>query len=694
MGAEGQDGPKEGRPRPANRLAGEKSPYLLQHAYNPVDWYPWGEEAFEKARRENKPILLSIGYSTCHWCHVMERESFEDEKIAAFLNRHYVSIKLDREERPDVDRVYMTAYQAMSRDGGGWPLNMILTPELKPFFGGTYFPPAARRGRVGFMDVLEQIQKQWEERGEEIKKGADDSHRKLADYFSGAGQPTGGKDDLAAETVSAAARTISAIGDRQNGGWGSGPKFPQPSHLRFLLRSGDEEARSFALMTCRKMAGGGIYDHLGGGFHRYAVDGVWLVPHFEKMLYDQAQLIDVYLDAWQLTGDEGFRQVAMETLDYVLRDLSMDGGGFLSAQDAQSEGKEGKYYCWTEKELRQLLEEPEWNAVRRHFGVTETGNFLDHSDPEPLRDQNILYGAESATAWEQAERDALVRGVALMRDARAERVSPPVDDKVLASWNGLMIAASARAGRVLGEERYLHAAVQAHRFVIGKLWDEERGVLYHRWRDGERDSSQQAESYLYMIRGSRLLYETTLEGGYLELAVALADGARERFFDEKNGGFFDGEAREDVFLRWKDDFDSALPTVSSVGAMEFSVLAEMTGREDLREVATKTLGGRIAAMKESPSSVSESLRALDFHVSKPSRLVIAGGQRREEFLAAAWSGYRRHLVVMGTQGPVDEFTAGLKPAAGKTTAFLCVGQSCRPPETDPEKLGAWLAETR
>ncbi|NNM29431.1 MAG: thioredoxin domain-containing protein, partial [Akkermansiaceae bacterium] len=616
----------------ANRLLEEKSPYLLQHAYNPVDWYPWGEEAFAKARQEEKPILLSVGYSTCHWCHVMERESFENEEIAKFLNEHFVSIKLDREERPDVDRVYMTAYQAMSGEGGGWPLNMMLTPDLKPFFGGTYFPPESKRGRPGFLEVLQQIRKVWSEQREEVLKTANTSHEQMQKYFEERPAAEGGAAELSAQLVADAVKEVAAAGDERNGGWGSGPKFPQPSNLRLLMRAGGEKERAFALKTCRKMMHGGIYDQIGGGFHRYAVDGIWLVPHFEKMLYDQAQLVDVYLDAWQISGDEGFKRVATETLDWVLRDMRHKDGGFFSAADAQSEGKEGKYWAWTEAELEKLLEAEELKAVKRHYGVTPTGNFIDHSDPDPLPDQNVLYVTGPTDDWTEAERKALESAVAKMRAARAKRVPPAVDDKVLASWNGLMIAAMARAGRTLGEDRYLEAAEKAHAFVVAKLWDGKQKVLYHRWREGERDDSQQAESYLYFLRGTRLLYETTLEADYLALAVDLAEGARKRLYDRERGGFFDGEKRKDLVLRLKDDFDSAMPTPSSVGAMEFAVLAEITGRKEFGEVSEKTLAGVGPALKESPFSVAEALRAVDFLVAKPSRLVITGGDRRREFL--------------------------------------------------------------
>jgi uncharacterized protein YyaL (SSP411 family) len=689
-GALGAEEGKEGKK--ANRLLDEKSPYLLQHAYNPVDWYPWGEEAFERARKEQKPILLSVGYSTCHWCHVMERESFEDEEIAKFLNAHFIPVKLDREERPDVDRVYMTTYQAMSGQGGGWPLNMFLTADLKPIFGGTYFPPRARGGRPGFLEILQHLEKLWREDGDKVRGTASESYDRLQEFLKEQEKKGAEEGALTGEILNTTVADLLENGDQTKGGWGGpmGPKFPQPSHLRFLMRCGDQKAKEFAFMTCRKMMHGGIYDQLMGGFHRYSVDAEWLVPHFEKMLYDQAQLIDVYLDAWLLSGDDEFRRVAEEIAEYVLRDLTHEEGGFWSAQDAGSEGKEGKCFCWTEAQLKSLLSEEEFAVVKARFGVTPKGNFVDHSDPDPLLDQNILSVVDPGKKLGEAEGALLASGRKKLRAERLKRVPPATDDKVLASWNGLMIAALARAGRVLDESRYLAAAKKAHGFVVAKLWDEKADVLYHRWREGERDTSQQAESYLYFLRGSRVLYEMTLEKEYLELAIRLAESARKKFHDEEHGGFYDGEVRKDLVMRLKDDFDSALPTPGSVGAVEFLVLGEMLGRDDFREVGRKTLKGAAATFRASTSSLPERLRALDFDLSKPSRLVLTEGKGRDLLLKVGWSGYRRNFVVLGNKGPLDEFTLGLTAKDGESTAYLCVGQACRLPETEAARVGKML----
>ena len=673
-----------------NRLAESNSPYLLQHAGNPVDWYPWGEEAFGKARREGKPILLSIGYSTCHWCHVMERESYEDEEVADYLNAHCVSIKLDREERPDVDRVYMTAFQAMFGQGGGWPLNMFLTPDLKPFFGGTYFPPRDRLGRPGFLTVLKRLGAAWRDHREEVVESAERIHARLKEALEDGRGAGDGPEDLEPRWIEEAREAVMAGADLARGGWGRGPKFPQPSHLRFLLRAGDREEREFVLRTCREMMAGGIHDQLGGGFHRYAVDGIWLVPHFEKMLYDQAQLLDVYVEAWRVSRDAEFREVAEGIGDYVLRELRHPRGGFFSAQDAQSEGKEGKYWCWTQDELRELLSEEEFETASRWFGITREGNFLDHSDPEALRGQNVLHRAGRRKERGEAERERLCSAIGKMREARSRRVPPATDDKILASWNGLMIAAMARAGRVLGEGRFLEAARRAHAFVTAELWDEEEPSLGNRWREGRLDRSQLSESYLFLMRGSRTLYEATLATEYLEFAVALAEEARRRFYDEEKGGFFDGEGRDDVVIRMKGDFDSATPTPGSVGVVEYLILAWMTGRGDFLETARKTLRGAGPVIESSPMALAESLRGLDMYLRAPPRLVIAGAESREAFLQAAWQGAVRPLV-LGNEGPVGEFERRLAPVNGRTTAYYCAGQTCRAPETDPGRVAAWLS---
>lgn len=674
-----------------NHLAGQKSPYLIQHVLNPVDWYPWGDEAFTKAKKENKLILLSIGYSTCHWCHVMERESFNNQKIAEYLNEHFVSIKVDREERPDVDKIYMTAYQAMYQGGGGWPLNMFLTPDLKPFAGGTYFPPEDKQGRPGFPRVLETLAEAWKDKGADVIKSANEIHANMKNVLEQAPAETGG---IALADLDKAAKVLLSEADTTQGGWGAGPKFPQVSHLRFLLRywqrTADEKAKAHVLLTSDRMMQGGIHDHLAGGFHRYAVDGEWLVPHFEKMLYDQAQLLDLYLDLWLITRDSRYRDVAKNLSDYVLREMRHKGGGFLSAQDAQSEGKEGKCHCWTLAQAKALLTADELEVTVRWFGLTERGNFIDHSDPEPLPNLNVLHIADPSWVPDAPEQKQLTSALQKMRQARAKRIPAATDDKVLADWNGMMISSLARAGRVLGESNYLDAAIKAHQFIKEKLWH--NGTLYHRWRDGERDNSQQSASYLEMMGSSISLYQHTLDPAYLDFAITLAEGAKKLFYDPEHGGFFTGTVRKDLVLRLKDDFDGATATSSSVGAMHFLTLAEITGRNDLREVVDKTLLSATSTIQNSPYALAWMMCVADQLLESNARLIITKEPGYQELITAANQSYQPRLVVMGNQGKVATFTQTLQALDNKPTAYYCTGQTCKPPVTTAQDLTKQLTE--
>ena len=671
-----------------NRLAIEVSPYLRLHAKNPVDWYPWGEEAFAKAKKENKPILLSIGYSTCHWCHVMERESFENKQIAEILNAHFVAIKLDREERPDVDKVYMTAYQAMTGQTGGWPLNMFLTPDLAPFFGGTYFPPTDRGGRVGFKSVLLQLKDAWASKQDEVVASAKQLRQHLLDSSVAAG---------VAELVPSVAilesaeQSLMQSGDAQKGGWGKGPKFPMPSNLRFLLRSwkrgGDPKVLDFVELTAREMAKGGIHDQLGGGFHRYTVDGKWLVPHFEKMLYDQAQLLDFYLDLYQITKKQEYAEVARSLCGYVLRDMRADGGAFYCAEDAQSEGKEGKYFCWTTSELKSLLDPAEFTEVCGYFGITDEGNCYDHSDPEALKAQNVL-SLVKGDAWlgEKSGREALVlSGIKKMQVARSSRIRPSTDDKILASWNGMMIGALQRAGIVLGEEKYSDASQRAMAFVKQKMWDGKR--LAHRWHSDGLDASVQAESYLLMLQASRRSYEMTLDPELLEFAVDLAEASIALFHDPENGGFYGSAVADDVIVRLKGDYDGAIPTASSIAVMEFLKLSEITGRKDFMDIAEGAFKAHGEHLVRAPTSLTSMLQALDLYHSRMQRLVLAVGSNGDAgFHAEIADGYRPNLTTMGNVGLVDDFEKGLKTQGEKTTAYLCEGESCKAPVTDAKSL--------
>lgn len=707
-----------------NRLAREKSPYLLQHAHNPVDWFPWGEEAFARARAGNKPIFLSIGYSTCHWCHVMERESFEDEKIGDVLNQHFVSIKVDREERPDVDRIYMTFVQATAGQGG-WPLNVFLTPERKPFYGGTYFPPEDRHGRASFTRILTQVAAVWRERRAEIESAAEEIRARL-EAATGAAGPDAAP--LSAETLRRAGKSFMAAHDPRHGGFGGAPKFPQPSVPSFLLRHakrfGDDEAARMVLHTCDRMAAGGIRDQLGGGFARYSVDAEWLVPHFEKMLYDQAQLAQLYLDAFLVSGGPRHAEVVRDILDYVLRDLTHPEGGFYSAEDADSEGHEGKFYCWTHNELARLLAPEEFNVAARYFGITKAGNFVDHSHPHPLPGQNVLSIAGPDVP--PADAPLLASARAKMRAARDQRIRPHLDDKILASWNGLMLGAFARASAVLGEEKYRVAAERDVTFIRANLWqaasreglahhqapmadaqtmppreDHARGPglpaitagsLFHRWRDGERDRVELLDGSAFLLDGVLQLYEATLNPEHLGFAIELAEAMLAKFYDPANGGFFQATtAANDLILRVKDDYDGAEPSGNSVATLALLKLAAITGREDFRQTAEATLRLFSARLQQVPQAVAFLLHALDFWLGEPRRVVIAGNPDTPEFrglLGAAHAVYQPNKVVLGNAGAVNAFAHTL-PAAG-ALAYVCTGTACQSPTRDPAQVRASL----
>jgi uncharacterized protein YyaL (SSP411 family) len=674
-----------------NRLAREKSPYLLQHAHNPADWFAWNDEAFAKARTEGKPIFLSIGYSTCHWCHVMERESFEDEKTGAFLNGHFVSIKVDREERPDVDKIYMTFVQSTT-GGGGWPLNVFLTPDLKPFFGGTYFPPEARHGRPSFLQLLEQIAGLWRERKMEIVASADELHARLELIVARDAKES---TPLAPQTLHRAVETFKEAFDPVNGGFGDAPKFPQPSIPALVLRTAkrfrDAEAERMVLHTCDQMAAGGIHDQLGGGFARYAVDAEWLVPHFEKMLYDNAQLAQLYLDAFLVSGDARHADVTRDILDYVLRDMTHPGGGFFSAEDADSEGHEGKFYCWTKDELSKLLTVDEFNVAAACFGITAEGNFIDHSHPTPLAGQNVLSLANRAVS--AADQPALAAAKSKMLVARAKRIRPQRDDKILASWNGLMLGAFARAAAVLAEEKYRAAAEKNVRFLRENLWDEKSKSLFHRWRDGERDGVQLLEGYAFLLAGVIDLYEATLEPEHLDFAIELAEAMIAKFFDAANGGFWQSLAgTNDLILRVKDDYDGAEPSGNSVALLALLKLAGITGREDFRLPVQATLQLFAGRLQNQAAALAFMLHAVDFWLGEPRRVVIAGEKDSAGFqklLRAAHSVYQPDKIILGNAGAVQEFARTL-PAKDGAAAYLCNGSACQPPTNDPARLKEML----
>ncbi|HXA08696.1 MAG TPA: thioredoxin domain-containing protein [Chthoniobacterales bacterium] len=705
-----------------NRLAREKSPYLLQHAHNPVDWYPWGEEAFAKARREKKPIFLSIGYSTCHWCHVMERESFENEEVAAVMNAHFVNIKVDREERPDVDRVYMTFVQATS-GGGGWPLNVWLTPGLKPFVGGTYFPPEDRYGQPSFMKVLHRIADAWESDRAKISQSGDQIIAALA---HSANTPAEKPGKVNAKVIEAAYQQIARGYDAREGGFGGAPKFPRPVTLNFLFhvyhRSAPnseegEAALGMGLFTLRKMAAGGIHDQLGGGFHRYSVDAVWHVPHFEKMLYDQAQLASSYVDAYQITGDLRYEGIARDTLDYVRRDMTDPGGGFYSAEDADSlttagsgEKAEGAFYVWTKNEIDEALGEY-GELFDYQYGVEADGNAPEGSDPQgEFKGKNILYErqsfAETAKHFGRSEMDvdeSMRYRRATLLEMRAKRPRPHLDDKIITAWNGLMISAFARAAQVLGDTAYLEAATRAADFVRSKLYDEEAHTLARSYRGGPSGIGGFAEDYAFYIQGLLDLYEASFDVQWLQLAEQLQATQDRLFWDDKNGGYF-GSTGDDpsILLRLKDDNDNAEPAPSSIAALNLLRLAQIRDSKELRARGEKTIAAFGASLDRFPSAMPQLLVALDFSLTKPRQIIIAGQPGAPETRELIEEVYRHYLpdtiVLLADGGEGQKFLAGkleemkeMKPVGGKAAAYVCEDFTCKAPVTTREELRKLLS---
>jgi len=680
-------------PKHTNRLAQEKSPYLLQHAHNPVDWYPWGEAAFARARQEDKPIFLSIGYSTCHWCHVMERESFESEALAKLLTEHFVSIKLDREERPDVDKIYMTFVQATS-GSGGWPLNVFLTPDLKPFYGGTYWPPESKYGRPSFTQVLQRVTELWKNQRAEVLSSAADLTVKLqsmATYDAHNAFPAGERE------LHGAGQTFLHEYDSVHGGFGTAPKFPRPSQplylLRYAKRFGDTEALKAVQHTCDAMAAGGMYDQLGGGFARYSVDERWLVPHFEKMLYDQAQLVQLYLDTFLATGESRHGEVARGIIRYVARDLRHPEGGFFSAEDADSEGKEGKFYCWTQTEVKALLTTEEFRVATRYFGITDKGNFLDHSDPNPLPNQNVLSVADARLT--ETEKPLLASAQEKLLKERAKRIRPHLDDKVLSSWNGMMLGAVARAAIVLGEPEFKDLAERNVAFLKSKLWDAPSKSLYNRWREGERDQVQLLDAYANLLSGLTDLYEATVDPRHLVFAVELAESMMTRFYDSESGGFWQTTADAPyLLLRNKEDYDGAEPSGNSVAALTLLRLAVICDRKDWRAAAEKSIRLMAQRLHQFPQAVPHLMLALDFSLQEPRRVVLAGDfscGSTQALLRSAHSVFQPHKVILGNAGPVEAFAKTLPINEEFTQAFCCTGSACQPPTRDRETVRKFLS---
>jgi uncharacterized protein YyaL (SSP411 family) len=675
-----------------NRLIDETSPYLLQHAHNPVDWYPWGDEALALSRQEDRPILLSIGYSACHWCHVMEHESFENPEIARLMNELFVNIKVDREERPDLDTIYMAAVQAMTGHGG-WPMTMFLTPEGVPFYGGTYFPPADRGGMPGFPRVLMSVSDAYRSRRADVEKSAESVRNLLQRQIVA---PRGGGPER--EWLERAEQGILTNIDWAEGGFGGAPKFPQPMALEFLLRrhvlTGSRQALAAVELTLDKMANGGIYDQLGGGFHRYSVDRVWLAPHFEKMLYDNAQLARVYLQAYLVTENPLYRRIVEETLAYVEREMTDPGGGFYSTQDADSEGEEGKFFLWTPGEVERLLGPEDGLLFGSYFDITEAGNF-EHRNIlrvlSPIEDV-----AERLGVTVERLASALERGRAVLFEAREQRVKPGRDEKVLTAWNGMMLRAFAEAAVALANEGYLQIAIRNAEFVASELAS--GGRLLRTWKDGRAKLNGYLEDHACYADGLVALYEATFDSRWLNEARAIVDVMLERFGDGERGGFFDTASdHEQLVTRPKDLFDNATPSGNSVAADVLLRLALLTGEDRYRQAADGVLAQLGAVPAEHPTGFARLLCALDFALGKPREIAIIGAAESEQTQALREVVFQRFLpnrVVAGapdaTSAPAIPLLADRPMRGGVPTAYVCEGYVCQAPVTDPAALAAQL----
>ena len=697
--------PHPGEPA-LNHLAHEKSPYLLQHAANPVDWYPWGDEAFAKARREDKPIFLSIGYSTCHWCHVMERESFEDDSVAALLNRDFVSIKVDREERPDVDRIYMTAMQAMGM-GGGWPLNVFMTPDRKPFFGGTYFPRSAMHGRPGLLQLLPRVHEAWRDERSSIEATGAQVIAAL-DAMNQPDRAGPARERLIAMAVD----SLQHSADHTLGGFGGAPKFPSVVNLdlltRWVARDPKHHAPALTLVEGQldAMAGGGIRDQIGGGFHRYSTDREWLVPHFEKMLYDQAQLAWAYLEGYQLTHRERYALVARGVFDDVTRDLSGKDGGFLSAEDADSEGEEGRFYVWTPAQLGAALSPEDAALVATRYGVTPAGNF-EHGasilhEAVPLERAAAAHGITPGAAEPR-----LAQARATLLEVRSRREHPHLDDKVLTSWNGLMISAFARGARVLGDPQLAARGARAGEFVWAHLVTESPGQplrLARRWRAGEAAGAGQLDDYAFLAFGYLDLYGATHDPRWLERSVAITEAMVARFYDPAHGGFFESPGSDpSIAVRMKDGFDGAEIAGNSIAAWMLVSLGRLLDRREWLEAAERTFDYYAGRIGGAPLAMPRMLVAMDLARATPRHIVIAGDPQAADTRALIAEVDRRFLphdvllVVDGGErqrrlGALAPFVTPLTRHAGAATAYICVGYACQLPLTDPKAFGRQLDE--
>jgi uncharacterized protein YyaL (SSP411 family) len=668
------------KPRHANRLVSETSPYLLQHAHNPVDWYPWGEEALKRAKAESRPIFLSIGYAACHWCHVMERESFEDAETARMLNESFVAIKVDREERPDLDAIYMDAVQQMTGHGG-WPMSVFLTPDGRPFYGGTYFPDEPRHGMPSFRQVLESVSAAWRDRRAEIEEAGGSLVHAISVRTEGAAPAD--ESSLARWMLDAAQAEIERAFDARTGGWGGAPKFPQPMTIEFLLRrhvaTGDGRTLAIARRSLDAMADGGIYDHLGGGFARYATDAVWLVPHFEKMLYDNAQLTRVYVHAWQLTGDERYREVAMQTLAFVERELTSDDGGFAASLDADTEGEEGQTYVWSKSEIEKLLGDVA-ETFSRAYGVTAEGNWEGH---------NILSRVGEGDA------EVLARARARLFETRQKRPQPGRDDKVLTAWNGLMIGAFADAAAAFGEPRLAEVAARAADLLLTRLRDDD-GRLRRSWKDSRARHAGVLEDYADLADGLLALYEATFDERWFEAATGLMGVVLDHFADP-TGGFFDtADDHEELITRPKGLQDNALPSGGAMTSVVLLRLAAWTGEGRYRAAAERAMGGVGAYLSRYPTAFAHWLNALSLALADPREVAIVGDPGSEgvrSMLAVVRETYRPFSVVAvaRSEGSAVPLLHDRPMLDARATAYVCQNFACRAPVTDAADLATQLA---
>ena len=687
-----------------NRLINEKSPYLLQHAYNPVDWHAWNKEAFEKARVENKPIFLSIGYSTCHWCHVMEKESFEDVEVAQLMNEAFVSIKVDREERPDLDHVYMTVCQMMT-GGGGWPLTIMMTPEKKPFFAATYIPKGSRFGRTGLVELIPRISEVWRDRNKEVLDSAENMTAALQSLEKeSSGEP------IDAGVLDKAYQELAQRFDRTYGGFSGAPKFPTSHNFFFMLRywrrKDQQEALAMVEKTLQEIRWGGIFDQIGFGFHRYSTDKEWLVPHFEKMLYDQAMLALAYLETYQATGNTTYSETAREIFTYVLRDMRSPEGGFFSAEDADSEGKEGKFYLWTEQEIREILPADEANLIVRAFHVERNGNFREEASGKTLG-ANILFTGKSLPDMASEMNlpvEELEKKIDSARnrlfEVRERRIHPHKDDKILTDWNGLMIAALARGAQVLGEKAYSDAAEDAVDFILKKMRGPD-GRLLHRYREGEASIVAHLDDYAFLVWGLIETYEATFHARLLKTALELNRDMIIHFWDEKRGGlYFTSDDAENLIVRKKEVYDGALPSGNAVAMLNLLRLGRYTGDANLEDRAFKIQSAFSEEVRQFPSGYTQFLSAVDFSLGSSHEVVISGSLGAKEMLDALRSRFSPNQILVFR--PAGHESAGIDAIApfaknygsvdGRATAYVCSGHACKDPTTEVKELLTLLGQ--